>query len=358
MVNDSSRLYRLDFYDYSLPEELIAQSPLDDRSSSRLLVLNRSGTTLEHRRFEDALSYLRAGDVLVVNDTRVVPARLRGFKDSGGKVEILVLNPYQDAQVAEEEGYLCLLKASKPPRVGSTIQLGDSLELTVLSPVVDGRARVRFQTSEPLLDILDRMGETPLPPYIRPGLGTGGVDDRKAYQTVYASSPGAVAAPTAGLHFTAPLMESLERRAIERAAITLHVGYGTFSPIRAEDVRQHRMHSELVRVEPRAARQIQAALDEKRRVIAVGTTVVRALEWTFQRHGAVRPHLGLCDHYIYPGYTFKVVGGMITNFHLPRSSLMLLVSAFAGRDRILDAYREAIRARYRFFSFGDAMLIL
>lgn len=358
MVNDDSDSYRLEHYDYPLPEELIAHTPHERRDASRLLVLDRSKGCLDHRRFEELGGYFETGDVLVVNDTRVVPARLRGVKESGGKVEILVLDPGKDPQSGEREGYLCLIKASKAPRAGSRIWLNDSLPALVLSAVADGQARVRFETQEGLLDILDRMGETPLPPYIRPESRAQRIDDRSAYQTVYASSPGAVAAPTAGLHFTAPLLENLAARGIERVAITLHVGYGTFLPIRTEDVRHHKMHSELIGLSREAADRIDSALREKRRIIAVGTTVVRTLEWVFDRFGGITSYCGPCDHYIYPGYGFKVVSSLITNFHLPRSSLLLLVSAFAGRERILDAYLEAIRWRYRFFSYGDAMLIL
>lgn len=350
--------YRLDAYDYELPEELIAHTPCERRDMSRLLVLDRSTGGMEHRHFGDLGDYLRAGDVLVINDTRVVPARLRGVKPSGGRVEILVLDPGKDLESAHREGYLCLIRASKAPRSGSRIRLDDSVSCLVLSPVVDGMARVRFETEEALLDVLERLGETPLPPYVRPETRARGIDDRAAYQTVYASSPGAVAAPTAGLHFTASLLEFLTMHGIERIAVTLHVGYGTFSPIRTDDVRRHRMHSEFIELTGDAARRIEAARAEKRRIIAVGTTVVRTLEWVFQRFGAVTPYRGPCDHYIYPGYAFKVVTGLITNFHLPRSTLLLLVSAFAGRERVLAAYREAIRLRYRFFSYGDGMLIL
>lgn len=358
MVNDVPDSYRLDHYDYQLPEELIAHIPHEHRDASRLLILDRSQSRLVHRRFENLGEYLEAGDVLVVNDTRVVPARLRGAKESGGKVEILVLDPGKDPLLGEREGYLCLIKASKAPRPGSRIWLNDSLGVLVLSRVVDGKAHVRFEAPEAVLDILDRMGETPLPPYIRPEARAQRMDDRSAYQTVYALSPGAVAAPTAGLHFTAPLLESLVTRGIETVAVTLHVGYGTFSPIRTEDVRRHQMHSELIGLSQWAAGRIESAMKEKRRIVAVGTTVVRTLEWVFDRFGGITSYHGPCDHYIYPGYGFNVVSSLITNFHLPRSSLLLLVSAFAGRERILDAYREAIQSRYRFFSYGDAMLIL
>ena len=358
MLSDDPDRYRLDHYDYELPEDLIAHFPSRRRDDSRLLVLDRSRSDLEHRKFGNIGDYLRPGDVLVVNDTRVVPARLRGIKESGGKVEILVLDPVKEPEAAEREGYLCLIKASKPPRPGSRIRLNEALSLVVSGPVLDGKGHVRFETDEPLLDVLDRMGETPLPPYVQSEARPHDLDDRSAYQTVYASSPGAVAAPTAGLHFTADLLESLSARGIERVAVTLHVGYGTFSPIRTEDVRRHRMHSEHIELSREAAHRIQSALDSGRRIVAVGTTVVRTLEWVFKRFGAVAPFQGPCNHYIYPGYDFKVVTSLITNFHLPRSSLLLLVCALAGRERILAAYREAVRRRYRFFSYGDAMLIL
>jgi S-adenosylmethionine:tRNA ribosyltransferase-isomerase len=358
MAAEAADLHRLEHYSYALPEELIAQTPCERREESRLLVLERSSGRLEDHRFGDIHDYLRPGDVLVVNDTRVVPARLQGTKETGGKVEILVLDPYKDPVTAAREGYFCLLKASKPPREGSRIWLDGSVPLTVLSPVVDGKTHLMFPASEDLLDLLDKLGQTPLPPYIRPETRTAELDDRATYQTVYACRPGAVAAPTAGLHFSSSLLESLAHRGVERVAITLHVGYGTFAPVRSEDVRLHRMHSEYVRLEEQAARRIETARVEGRRIFAVGTTVVRALEFICDLHGEITPHTGLCNHYIYPGYEFKVVSSMITNFHLPQSSLLLLVSAFAGRDSILGAYRHAIRERYRFFSYGDAMLIL
>lgn len=358
MPGDFLNPYEMALYDYLLPESLIAQSPAHQRESSRLLVLNRSDGRIEHSRFRDISRWLEPGDVLVVNDTRVVPARIHAVKETGGKVEILVLDPYKPPETAAVEGYLCLLKSSKPLRVQSKIRLPDGLSLEVLTVPVEGKAHVLFPPSEPLLSILDRLGETPLPPYIRPENRHENVDDRNAYQTVYASHPGAVAAPTAGLHFTSSLLNHLEELGIERVAVTLHVGYGTFSPVRVNDCRQHKMHSELVQLSETAVRQILAARKENRRIIAVGTTVVRALEWVSSSIGELTPFTGPCDHYIYPGYSFKVVDAMITNFHLPRSSLLLLVSAFAGRERILAAYGAAIEERYRFFSYGDAMLIL
>jgi S-adenosylmethionine:tRNA ribosyltransferase-isomerase len=358
MDSDPANPYSMDLYDYLLPEKLIAQTPCEERASSRMLVLDRSRVDLQHVTFEHIGDWLLPGDVLVVNDTRVVPARLHAVKETGGKVEVFVLDPYKEPEIAAREGYLCLLKASKPIRAGSKIWLEDTLPLTVLSSPLDGKAHVLFPSSEPLLPLLDRLGETPLPPYIRPETRTRATDDRSSYQTVYACRPGAVAAPTAGLHFTESLLDQLAAKGIERVSVTLHVGYGTFSPVRMEDLRHHQIHAEFVQLSDTAARQIQHAKRERRRIIAVGTTVVRVLEWVASCHEEILSCSGSCDHYIYPGYPFKVVDGMVTNFHLPRSSLLLLVSAFAGRERILDAYRKAIEMEYRFFSYGDAMLIL
>jgi S-adenosylmethionine:tRNA ribosyltransferase-isomerase len=313
---------------------------------------------LEHRRFGDLPGYFRDGDLLVVNDTRVVPARLRGTKKTGGRVEMLVLDPYKSPEQGTEEGYTCLLKAAKHTRPDSIITLAGGIQAKVLASLPEGKAMVRFLLPDPLLDLLDRTGEVPLPPYIRRNGSPAPVDDAKAYQTVYARNPGAVAAPTAGLHFSESLLRELEHLGVQRTTVTLHVGYGTFAPIRVEDVRKHRMHSEYVEVNAAASQAVETAKREGRRVVAVGTTVVRTLEWVALRCGAVLPYAGLCDHYIYPGYEFRCVDAMITNFHLPQSTLLLLVSAFAGRERILHAYGEAVQRRYRFFSYGDAMLIL
>jgi len=358
VADDRDFAYRLDDYDYDLPESLIAQKPSARRDASRLLVLDRAAKRLEHCRFDDVLRYLEPGDVLVVNDTRVVPARLHGTKESGGRVELLILDPYKDPDLGSREGYHCLVKASKRTQPESLILLDGGIRAKVVSPLQDGKARVLFLTPEPFLDVLHRIGEVPLPPYIRRNGEPPPVDDLDAYQTVYAQKPGAVAAPTAGLHFSRELLGTLENRGIELLTVTLHVGYGTFAPIRAEDVREHQMHAEYAEIGLDTAQRIQAAKREGRRVLAVGTTVVRALEWVACRHGTVVPFSGFCNHYIFPGYTFRVVDRMITNFHLPRSTLLLLVSAFAGRGAILSAYGEAISHGYRYFSYGDAMLIL
>lgn len=354
-----SASYSLEAYDYDLPAELIAQHPSYARESSRLLVLDRSRRTVAHRLFRDVSDYLVPGDLLVVNDTRVVPARLHGVKETGGRVELLVLDPYKSPENGAKEGYECLVRSSKPVRSGSTLSLEGGTDATILSLPHDGRVMVRFATSEPLLDLLARIGEIPLPPYILrdPETRSAG-DDARSYQTVYAARAGAVAAPTAGLHFTAELLASLNARGVEIISVTLHVGYGTFAPMRVADVRKHVIHSEYAELGENAAYGILRAKEEGRRVVAVGTTVVRTLEWAAIRSHRLAPFSGLCDHYIYPGYEFRIVDAMITNFHLPRSTLMLLVSAFAGRETILDAYRTAIRCGYRFFSYGDAMLLL
>lgn len=350
--------YRLREYDYDLPPSLIAQSPSSRREESRLLVLERGRGSMDHVRFRDLPDHLRAEDMLVVNDTRVVPARLIGFKDSGGRIELLVTEPYKSEAEGRRDGYWCLAAAAKRTRPGCMISLPDDTVAEVLEAGDGGRIRVRFLDDRPLMTLLSEIGAVPLPPYINRS-GTGGFSgDAEAYQTVYARNPGAVAAPTAGLHFSPALLEAIARAGVEVVRITLHVGHGTFAPIRVDDIRDHEMHPEYVRVNEDSAERIRSAIDRKRRIVAVGTTVVRTLEWIAHRRGEIMPAEGACAHYIYPGYRFKVVGAMITNFHLPKSSLLLLVSAFAGRRRILEAYREAIRREYRFFSYGDAMLIL
>lgn len=353
---DTDFSFKLSDYDFELPRELIAQMPALRREDSRLLVLDRSRSAVEHSRFGNIGDFLRPGDLLVVNDTRVVPARLLGHKDSGGRTELLVLDPYKPAETGGEEGYCCLVRMSKHVRAGQLIQLKDGLTAEIVAPLEDGKARVRFPGN--LLDILNKIGEVPLPPYIVRKPDYTPVDDFACYQTEYAKTPGAVAAPTAGLHFSRTLLEKLQNAGVERVAVTLHVGYGTFAPVRAEDIREHRIHSEFVEVSAEAADKIDRAKREGRRVVAVGTTVVRTLEWIHAERGRICEYTGQCSHYIYPGYQFGVVDCMITNFHLPKSSLILLVSAFAGRDRIFAAYEEAIREGYRFFSYGDAMLIL
>jgi len=350
--------FALQDYQYHLPEKLIAQAPADRKDVSRLLVLQRDRLGSEHLRFQDIGRFFRQGDLLVINNTRVVAARLHGKKDTGGAIELLVLDPFKDPQRGREEGFCCLVKSAKRPRPGIRMLLPNGVQAVILSTRENGQAMVRFLDSAPLLSLLEQIGRVPLPPYIRRNGQAAPVDDRQAYQTVYAAKPGAVAAPTAGLHFTTELLQDLQQSGVQIAEVTLHVGYGTFVPVRVEDIRQHRMHPEFAEVTADAADTIQAARQQQRRIIAVGTTVVRILEWLAAERGAVTAFSGFCNHYIYPGYQFQVINGMLTNFHLPGSSLLLLVSALAGRETILRAYREAIDQGYRFYSYGDAMLIL
>ena len=327
-------------FDYELPEELIAQAPLPERDASRLLVLPRRSGHLQHRAIRDLPELLRAGDLLVVNDARVIPARLHGRKEgSGGKVELLLIEPLAGSD------WLALGQASKPLRQGARVEvLGSSIEIVEVRGGGDLVVRLPLR-GEPLWQFLDEAGELPLPPYIRHAPGP---TDRERYQTMFARERGAVAAPTAGLHFTPALIDSLRARGIGIDPITLHVGPGTFLPVRTERVEDHRMHRERYFVPDETAR----ALDRAKRVIAVGTTALRTLEASGGRSGP-----GATDLFVKPGYEFRTVDGLLTNFHLPRSTLLMLVAAFAGLDRTKAAYREAIAARYRFFSYGDAMLI-
>jgi S-adenosylmethionine:tRNA ribosyltransferase-isomerase len=350
--------FELDDYHYDLPEALIAQEPAKRRETCRLLVLRRSPRVLEHRRFDDIHSYLRCGDVLVLNDTRVVPARLLGTKATGGKIELLVLEPLKPQPDSDGAAYLCLVKASKPPKPRTLITLKSGVQAEILTAPEEGRALVRFLTSEPLPKLLERVGDVPLPPYIHRNGASHGRDDAASYQTVYAREPGSVAAPTAGLHFSVDLLHELERRGVEIVKVTVHVGYGTFAPMRVKDIRQHAMHPEYAEISPDAAQRVARAKSEGRRIVAVGTTSVRILEYAALKKGLVAAFSGACDLYIYPGFRFRIVDAMITNFHLPKSTLLLLVSALAGRQTMLDAYREAVTENYRFFSYGDAMMIL
>jgi S-adenosylmethionine:tRNA ribosyltransferase-isomerase len=342
-------MYSPEDYNFDLPDELIAQQPLARRDQSRLLHLERSSGRLDHRRFSDLPDLLCAGDVLVLNDTRVVPGRLLGRKESGGKVEILILDPVGDAA---RQVYTCLVRASKRPLPGSCLFFDGGLVATV--EAIDERtSQISFDGPAPLDQVLESIGHVPLPPYIR---RDDNPDDRHTYQTVYANCKGAIAAPTAGLHFTPELLQGLRDKGVEVTFLTLHVGYGTFVPVRVDDIREHRMHSEWFDLGAQTVAAIARARENGHRVVAVGTTCVRTLEFC-ARNGALKPHSGACNLFIYPGFEFRVVDAMVTNFHLPRSTLMMLVSAFAGRDTILRAYSAAVQLRYRFFSYGDAMLI-
>jgi S-adenosylmethionine:tRNA ribosyltransferase-isomerase len=358
MEGNTGLQYRLEAYEYALPPSLIAQEPLAARESCRLLVLSRADGLLSHRAFSDLPAYLQAGDVLVLNDTKVVPARLVGEKETGGRIELLVLEPFHSENHEDGDAYTCLAKASKPPRPHSRVTLRNGLRAEILSLPEEGRVRVRFLTAEPLATVLEQAGEVPLPPYIHRDASGTEPDDATCYQTVFAREPGSVAAPTAGLHFTRELLRELQHRGVEIVTVTLHVGYGTFAPMRTGDIRQHHMHPEYAEITVGSAKQIARAKKEGRRVVAVGTTSARILEWVARDHGMVGSFSGYCDLFIYPGFQFQAIDALITNFHLPRSTLLLLVSAFAGRTAILDAYREAVKEHYRFFSYGDAMLIL
>lgn len=344
-------MYLLKDYQYNLPAELVAQVPAQKRDESRMLVLNRASANIEHRNIANLGDYLAAGDVVVVNDTQVVPARLLGNRESGGRVELLVLHP------ATEHGPCrCLVKSSKAMKPGTMLFFDNGVQARVCEQVVNGQTRVEFLGDRSLLEILTSVGCVPLPPYIRRNGAPIEVDDVLAYQTVYATNPGAVAAPTAGLHFTDPLLEGLRQQGVTVTSLTLHVGFGTFQPVRQEDIRQHRLHEEFFEIPAETALVVNRAKENGRRVIAVGTTTVRALEFAAGR-GRVQQGSGWCDLFIYPGYRFQVIDGMLTNFHLPGSSLIMLVSAWAGRSLVLEAYTEAIRMRYRFYSYGDAMFI-
>ncbi len=352
-------MYTLDDYDYSLPEALIAQTPATDRGGSRLLHLNRGSGAVSHRHFLDIVTLLHPSDVLVVNNTRVIPGRLHGRKATGGKAELLILDYGEtDGRGRDDRNrvYRCLIKASKQAGAGTRIYFDEGLVAEVRD-FSDGIYTVAFSAPEPFDGLLHRIGRTPLPPYIRRDETQPDEADRMRYQTVYACEQGAIAAPTAGLHFTDAVLSQLSEKGVTVTAVTLHVGYGTFLPVRVDDIRDHRMHDEWYSISEETARIISHAKTEGRRVVAVGTTSVRTLEYATGSDGVIQPGGGRCNLFIYPGYTFKGVDAMITNFHLPRSTLLMLVSAFAGRETILRAYDAAVEEKYRFFSYGDAMFI-
>lgn len=336
-----------DFY-YDLPQELIAQDPLEDRSSSRLLHLDRNSGKIDHGVFSDILSYLNPGDCLVINDTKVIPARLYGHKeDTGALIEILLLKR------RENNIWETLVKPGKKARPGAKIVFGNGiLKGEVLDIVEEGNRLIQFTYEGIFEEILDQLGEMPLPPYI-----THKLKDKNRYQTVYAKHEGSAAAPTAGLHFTKELLEKVEAMGVKIAHVTLHVGLGTFRPVKVEDVEKHHMHSELYIVEEDQAEMINETKKAGGRIICVGTTSCRTLESAAQKDGYLKAGSGWTDIFIYPGYQFKIMDGLITNFHLPESTLLMLVSAFADKEKIMHAYEEAVKERYRFFSFGDAMFI-
>lgn len=337
-----------DFY-YELPQELIAQDPLEDRSASRLMHLSLTDDNIEHLHFKEILRFLQPGDCLVINDTKVIPARLYGRKeDTGAGIEILLLKR------REKDVWECLVKPGKKARPGAKLSFGDGLLRGEITEIIEeGNRLIRFSYEGIFEEILDRLGEMPLPPYI-----THKLQDKNRYQTVYAKHDGSAAAPTAGLHFTKELLEQIKARGVQIAYVTLHVGLGTFRPVKVDDVENHHMHSEYYVVEEEQAQLINETKKNGGRVIAVGTTSCRTLESAATEDGILKPGSGWTQIFIYPGYHFKMIDGLITNFHLPESTLLMLVSALAGKEKILRAYEEAVKERYRFFSFGDAMLIL
>ncbi len=335
-------------FDYYLPEELIAQTPLEPRDTSRMLVYDRKTDKIEHKHFYDVIDYLNAGDVLVINNTKVLPARIFAYTEHGGKVEVLLLKRLNltDWEV--------LVKPGKKAKPGVRLVVNEKLSLTVLENQIESGGRiVRFEFDGVFEDILSKVGEMPLPPYI-----TEKLKDQNRYQTVYAKVEGSSAAPTAGLHFTQELLKKIKDKGVLIANVLLHVGLGTFRPVKVEDVTTHHMHSEYYEISKESAEIINSAKREGRRVIAVGTTSVRTLESVADENGFVKEQSGNTEIFIYPPYKFKCVDGLITNFHLPKSTLLMLVSSFASREKILDIYNLAVAERYRFFSFGDACLFL
>ena len=343
----TQNLQKSDFY-FDLPEELIAQDPLEDRSSSRLLVLDTETGETSHHIFKEVINYLNPGDCLVLNNTKVIPARLIGHKeDTGAAIEVLLLKR------KENDIWETLVKPGKKCKPGTKIVFGEGLlHATVLETVEDGNRLIQFSYEGIFEEILDKLGEMPLPPYI-----THKLQDKNRYQTVYAKYEGSAAAPTAGLHFTKELLKQIEEKGIDIAYVTLHVGLGTFRPVKVDNILEHHMHSEFYQVTKEAADKINKAKKEGHRVICVGTTSCRTVESAADESGMVKEGCDNTEIFIYPGYKFKVLDALITNFHLPESTLVMLVSALAGREHILNAYEEAIREKYRFFSFGDAMLI-
>lgn len=335
-------------YDYDLPEELIAQDPLEDRSSSRLMVLDRQTGDVEHRHFTDILEYLHPGDCLVINNTKVIPARLFGVKeDTQAKIEVLLLKRKGN------DIWETLVKPGKKAKPGTKLVFGDGLlTAEVVDVVEEGNRLIQFHYDGIFEEILDQLGQMPLPPYI-----THQLKDKNRYQTVYAKYDGSAAAPTAGLHFTKELLQKVKDMGVDIAEVTLHVGLGTFRPVKVDNVLDHHMHSEFYMVSQEAADKINRAKENGHRVIAVGTTSTRTLEAAADENGHLQETSGWTEIFIYPGYQFKVIDALITNFHLPQSTLVMLVSALAGREHVLHAYETAVKEKYRFFSFGDAMLI-
>ncbi len=338
---------KTDDFDFELPERLIAQTPLEKRDESRLLVLHKTTGDLEHKHFSDILEYLKEGDVLVLNDTKVMPARLYGVKEeTKALIEILMLKEQ------EKDTWECLVKPAKRIHLGETVTFSSKLKATCVGVGEEGIRKFRFEYEGIFYEILEELGEMPLPPYIHEKL-----KEKDRYQTVYAKNIGSAAAPTAGLHFTKELMHQLEEKGVLLVYITLHVGLGTFRPVNVEDVTKHKMHSEYYQMSKEAAEVLNTAKREGRRIISVGTTSTRTLETIMKKYHTFQECSGWTDIFIYPGYQFEAIDALITNFHLPKSTLIMLVSALAGKENILNAYREAVEKEYRFFSFGDSMFI-
>jgi S-adenosylmethionine:tRNA ribosyltransferase-isomerase len=345
-------MYKITDYDYYLPEELIAQEPIANRDQSRLLVMHKNSDLIEHQQFKDVIKYLKPNDTLVVNETKVIPARILGIRaNTGAKIEVLLLKQLPNDQ------WEVLVKPGKRARVGEKILFNNGQEFLMEADIIDktdvGGRILEFKYQGNFLEILDRIGAMPLPPYIKKEL-----HDKDRYQTVYANVEGSAAAPTAGLHFTPELIQQLKEHGINLVKILLHVGLGTFRPVNVDDIREHDMHSEYYEISQQAADVINKTRQQGGRIIAVGTTSVRTLETVADEHGMVKAASGNTNIFIYPGYQFKCVEGLVTNFHLPKSTLLMLISALTDREKILATYKVAVEQKYRFFSFGDAMLII
>ncbi|MDY0133081.1 MAG: tRNA preQ1(34) S-adenosylmethionine ribosyltransferase-isomerase QueA [Desulforegulaceae bacterium] len=352
-------MYSINDYDFYLPQNLIAQNPAEKRDQSRLFYVPGNNKSFKHLKFQDICSFLSENDLLVINNTKVVPARLFGKKESGGKVEILILDYLEGLKSLEKKAVFecfCLVRASRRPKINSKIFITENLTAEVKE--IDGKkVKILFKSKNDILKEIDTAGELPLPPYIKRENKKNLESDKFRYQTVYAKNKGAAAAPTAGLHFTDELMKKIRNKGADFAEITLYVGYGTFSPVECDDIREHNIHREKYFIDKENALKINEAVKKGKRIIAVGTTSVRTLEFACENNGFISSGEGCCDLYIYPGYKFKIVDSIITNFHLPKSTLLMLVSAFAGFDIIKKAYKEAVENQYRFFSYGDSMFL-
>jgi len=348
--DDNSIKLKLADFEYNLPEKLVAQYPLEERDQCRMMVLNRSSHEIAHRKFDEILEHLKPGDCLVVNDTSVFPARLMGMKDkTGAKVEVFLLRNLENGI------WEVMVKPARKVRLGNKIVFNDRFSCDIIDNTVSGGRIIEVHCDGDFFEILEEVGQTPLPPYIKRDPEP---NDREYYQTVYASKRGAVAAPTAGLHFTKELLEKVKEKGVKIVTVTLHVGLGTFKPVQVDDISRHQMHSEFYEITKETARVINDTRDDGNRVVAVGTTSVRVLETVADRSGFVRQGTGWTDRFIFPPHQFRAVDGLITNFHLPQSTLLMLTSAFGGHEFVMHAYKQAVKEKYRFYSYGDAMLIL